>query len=607
MPKKIIKPTTLKAISPNEALEKQFKKKLTQLSLTISKSFSYWAMATYNKHKDKNVSKQLSFTFNELLKQWNKNTKDLAKTEAKKMTKEVTGYVNSNLGKQNEAFKLKTIPKDVRQTMGAIYERNYNLIKTIPQDIMQRYQSAFLNNVSNFDQEAIYKQVETIDGISERRAEIIARDQTQKAISQYHAVREKNLGFEYYVWQTAKDERTSAEHRKLEGRIYRYDEATAVIDQYGNVGHPTDRVNCLASGQGVDLSNRVCRLFRAGASDKFTFVSFENSNIVVTRKHKMLTANGWVTADSLKEGDQVINIGDKTKIIKEVDLYKNKVIISQIFSFIDKSFSSPFSDALGLYRSGVAGDFDADIRLDEHIDIIDINSFLEKGAKVIGFQCFKDFHLSTPRELVTIDTFLSDVLSAECASYLDVLSLFDTLNGFVCFFSNESSIFSSGIFESNEIGFTARANFISQFQKSINNSSPRHVELFTHFKNTIASNVELFKLFYVYMFFTIWRKFGSSKFMLGDMPSDSIVSDVEFLSNILNSCTIKKQVVKSIETKSFTSHIYSLESDLGYYTIDGQINKNCRCRRRAVILQPNQDVKRVSDSAGDYYVIIEKE
>lgn len=273
---KKVKPTTLRAPRENIALEKDYAKRLIKLTTDIGKSFLYWTLATVNKNINKNISKQLVFNFNELLKEWNKKTSNFAKKEAKRTTKQVSSFVNGNLQNQSPEFALKRSVKEIDNTLNAVYERNYNLIKTIPQDIKERFESVFLNNVNNFDQEAIFKQVETIDGISKRRAKTIARDQVQKAIGEYHATREQSLGFEYYMWQTSKDERVSTGkggHRQLEGRIYRYDTPSAVIDSYGNIGHPSQRVNCRCRRKAVILKpNQEVKLISDGASGDYYII-----------------------------------------------------------------------------------------------------------------------------------------------------------------------------------------------------------------------------------------------------------------------------------------------------------------------------------------------
>lgn len=273
---KKVKPTTLRAPRENIALEKDYAKRLIKLTTDIGKSFLYWTLATVNKNANKNISKQLVFNFNELLKEWNKKTSDFAKKEATKTTKQVSSFVNGNLKNQSPEFALKRSSKEIDNSLNAVYERNYNLIKTIPQDIKERFESVFLNNVNNFDQEAILKQVETIDGISKRRAKTIARDQVQKAIGEYHATREQTLGFEYYEWITSKDDRVSTGkggHRQLQGRLYRYDTPTAVIDSYGNIGHPSQRVNCRCRRRAVILKpNQEVKLIKDGTSGDYYII-----------------------------------------------------------------------------------------------------------------------------------------------------------------------------------------------------------------------------------------------------------------------------------------------------------------------------------------------
>ncbi|HFW6576139.1 TPA: phage minor head protein [Campylobacter jejuni] len=244
---KQIKPTTLKNIKSSYALEMDYYKKLKDLSIKINKSVLWWAMARYNKTFNKNISKQLSFEFNELLNEWEKKTDFIADALAKKISKNTEKYVNLKFTAQNKDFNINSRTQAIKNQLQAIYEKNYELIKTIPSEIIERYRSAFLNNIGSFDREAIYKQAKTFQGISNRRAKTIARDQTQKAVSGYTQARAQQLGFEYYQWVTAGDERVSTGkggHRTLNGRIYKYSEPSAIVDSYGNKGHPSTRVNC---------------------------------------------------------------------------------------------------------------------------------------------------------------------------------------------------------------------------------------------------------------------------------------------------------------------------------------------------------------------------
>ena len=160
------------------------------------------------------------------------------------MARQVKNYVDSNFKAQDKAFHFKTLSRLSQNALNAIYNRNSALIESIPQEIINRYRNAFLNSVNNFDREQMLKLARQYQGISNRRAKMIARDQTQKAVSDFTQARSRQLGFTHYKWVTSHDERVSEQHKHLDGRIYAYDNPTAIIDSYGNVGNPSQRVNC---------------------------------------------------------------------------------------------------------------------------------------------------------------------------------------------------------------------------------------------------------------------------------------------------------------------------------------------------------------------------
>lgn len=257
------KPHTLKPTKPSKAIERDFAKKLKALTQKVNNSVSYFALASIAKNLDKNAPTQLRFKLNALLKQWDSKVGDLAKIWAARFAKQIGDYVDLSMrGKIDKslytdierAFAVKKA--QLKTAISSIYERNLYLIKSIPHDVISRYEQGFMNGIQNFDREALLKQAKQYEGISLRRALLIARDQTSKATNDYHNARASELGFEYYIWQTSQDERVSTGkggHIHLNGRIYKYAEPTAIIDSYGNVGHCGQRVNCRCVGVSVLL------------------------------------------------------------------------------------------------------------------------------------------------------------------------------------------------------------------------------------------------------------------------------------------------------------------------------------------------------------------
>lgn len=279
------KPITLKSILASKAIENSLKKQLSKISKAINKSVIFWGLAKIKQNLDKNTPKQLTFELNALLRDWQKKINERAKVLSKKLVNQTAGYVDVNLANQLKntplkdasvsALAVKTM--SVKKSMTAIYERNLALIQSIPSDIIERYRQGFLNGISNFDKEAIFKLARQYQGISEKRARLIARDQTAKATNDYQQARAEQLGFEYYVWLTSKDERVSTGaggHIHLDGRIYKYSEPTAIIDSYGNKGHCGDRVNCRCSQQALFIlpTQELKKVKDARAGDYFILV-----------------------------------------------------------------------------------------------------------------------------------------------------------------------------------------------------------------------------------------------------------------------------------------------------------------------------------------------
>ena len=274
--KKNIQLGTLKPIKHSKAIERQAKKDIMLFSEKINKSLKYWTLAQFNKfnrNEVNNLANTLKVEFSGLKKQWGKVANDFSKIYARRMQRSIKNYVDSNYIAQNSDFKLKGISDKGKNILKASYLQNIALIKSIPSEIIRRYESAFYNSVASFDSSSIEKLAKNISHISNNRAKFIARDQTSKAIESFSMARANQLGFEFYEWQTSEDERVSSGkggHRQLNGRLYRYDEPSAIIDSYGNKGHPTQRPNCRCVSVAVMLKpNQSVELVKDSVSGDY--------------------------------------------------------------------------------------------------------------------------------------------------------------------------------------------------------------------------------------------------------------------------------------------------------------------------------------------------
>lgn len=152
-----------------------------------------------------------------------------------------------NVSYSSQGFAIYHSSKTTQDLIATQIQEHLELIKTIPQDIIQASRTTLSQALGSFDAHSVYKQLSHIGDVSSRRAELIARDQTAKTKEAYNRAHAQNLGVEYYTWITSRDERVSegeGGHRYLDNRIYKYDTPTAIIDSYKTKGHPSQRVNC---------------------------------------------------------------------------------------------------------------------------------------------------------------------------------------------------------------------------------------------------------------------------------------------------------------------------------------------------------------------------
>lgn len=270
----------LKPVNKNIGIEKEFDNALNSFSKEVIKSVKYWSVAQLNKYKRgeiTNISKALSIEFKELLKYWDKKSEVFAKKLSNAINDRIKNHVDLGFSNQGKEYVLKSLSRKSAQVLNANILQSMALIKSIPRDIIEKYQVVIYNNITDSDLEATEKTLKNISKVTLGRVKTIARDQTSKALENFASARAMDLGFEYYIWQTAKDERVSkgkGGHDKLEGRIYRYDTPTAIIDTYGNKGHCSERVNCRCLSSPLFLEpNQTLKLVKdSQAGDYYVLV-----------------------------------------------------------------------------------------------------------------------------------------------------------------------------------------------------------------------------------------------------------------------------------------------------------------------------------------------
>lgn len=108
---------------------------------------------------------------------------------------------------------------------------NVQLITSIPDQYLTQVESIVMTNVRGGGRpSSIAKSLQQQLGVTERRAKMIARDQTSKVNGDLNRMRQQDVGFEYFKWSTSHDERVRDRHEDISEKrtaygvgVYRWD------------------------------------------------------------------------------------------------------------------------------------------------------------------------------------------------------------------------------------------------------------------------------------------------------------------------------------------------------------------------------------------------
>jgi SPP1 gp7 family putative phage head morphogenesis protein len=81
-------------------------------------------------------------------------------------------------------------------------------------------------------------------GVSQSKAEFLARNETSRFISEHRRQRFGDAGVKQYVWQTAGDTRVREDHKKLNGKIFDYAHPPIVDEASGRRANPGFDFQC---------------------------------------------------------------------------------------------------------------------------------------------------------------------------------------------------------------------------------------------------------------------------------------------------------------------------------------------------------------------------
>lgn len=127
----------------------------------------------------------------------------------------------------------------LEQEIEAFTHQNLSLMGSLEDEYLRKVEEAVNRGIQSGDRaEDIIKELNHIEGVTESRAKLIARDQVSKLNGNLNMLRQENLGIDSYIWRTSEDERVRPSHEEKNGKEFQWNNPPS------DTGHPGEDYNC---------------------------------------------------------------------------------------------------------------------------------------------------------------------------------------------------------------------------------------------------------------------------------------------------------------------------------------------------------------------------
>lgn len=202
--------------------------------------------------QDASVSSQARILTNAIAKKFDQifafRAKPLAESTVREADKNSSTALHSSLKDLSGGLSFKTtvLTGELEDVISASVTENVGLIKSIASQYLGSVQGAVMRSITTGNGlQDLVPFLNKQEGITLRRARIIAQDQTRKAYANISKIRMQKLGLKQFEWLHSSG---GAEPRKLHielsGKIFDFDNPPVIDLKSGERGFPAQLPNC---------------------------------------------------------------------------------------------------------------------------------------------------------------------------------------------------------------------------------------------------------------------------------------------------------------------------------------------------------------------------
>jgi SPP1 gp7 family putative phage head morphogenesis protein len=129
--------------------------------------------------------------------------------------------------------------------MRQLLAEQVDLIQSIPREAAQRVHRLTLEGLENSTRfTEIAKEIQRTEEVTTSRAILIARTETSRAATTLTQARAEAIGADSYIWRTSGDSTVRSDHKKLNGKIFQWNDPPVADEHSGTRANPGCIWNC---------------------------------------------------------------------------------------------------------------------------------------------------------------------------------------------------------------------------------------------------------------------------------------------------------------------------------------------------------------------------
>jgi SPP1 gp7 family putative phage head morphogenesis protein len=255
-------PKTCKAVPANRGLEAKYRKALQRLIAEMHGSVEYWLTAGYRKfpprmaavvEQAQDASASMKRILDDLAKRWiarfDEWAPKIAESYLQGMFKASDSAMRQALKDAGWTVEFKMTPA-IRDAFNASLEENVGLIRSIPEKYLQQVEGTVMRSYSaGRDLATMVKELKQLYPAASHRAELIARDQSNKANAVVNRARQMELGITEAIWMHSHaGKNPRPDHVAANGKRYKIAEGCLISGEHIQ---PGEEINCRCTSRAV--------------------------------------------------------------------------------------------------------------------------------------------------------------------------------------------------------------------------------------------------------------------------------------------------------------------------------------------------------------------